>query len=73
MDLFCSNCLYVNLNYDAIPCRDCQDKNRWRKQIENMNDPLEIAHLVLETQMYILEELGQMRDKLDKMDQGGEE
>lgn len=71
MELFCNNCRYVNLNYDAIPCRDCRDKNRWRKQVENMNDPLEIAQAVLETQIYILEEIGQIRDKLDKIEPRG--
>lgn len=66
----CSNCRFADLDKDVLPCRDCVDENLWCRQIEEMWDSREMLFYILDTQMYILRELGDLRGRLDKLEPG---
>ena len=70
MDHQCSNCLFGDLNYNALPCAECRNKSQWHNSIEHMVGGYEMQSAILKTQMYILRELGDLRGRLDKLEPG---
>lgn len=66
----CYNCLFGDLNYDSLPCSECKDKSQWLNSIEHTAEGYEMQSAILKTQLYILRELGYLKDRLDKLEPG---
>lgn len=73
MEQRCTNCRYLDLDVDAIPCKDCSHGRYngkttfWQPATEYISDPFERLGALLTTQTYLLLEIGRLREEINKL------
>lgn len=69
----CDNCLYYELDIDALPCADCCKQHTfshysyWAPEIDKITDPFKRLGELLKSQTYLLLEIGRLKEELNSL------